>query len=53
MHVYEKGSTYINENGYKQIAVAAKAGIPATTFNAILNGNVPCMLMIYVPYVLP
>ncbi len=39
MHVYEKVRTYINENGYKQIAVAAKAGIPATTFNAILNGK--------------
>ena len=39
MHVYEKVRTYINENGYKQIAVAAKAGIHATTFNAILNGK--------------
>lgn len=39
MHVYEKVRAYINENGYKQVAVANRAGIPKTTFNAIMNGK--------------
>lgn len=39
MHVYEKVRAYINENGYKQVAVADRAGIPKTTFNAIINGK--------------
>ena len=39
MRVYEKVRAYIKENGYKQIAIAQKAGIPTTTFNAIMNGK--------------
>lgn len=39
MGVYEKVRSYIDENGLKQVAVAEKAGIPKTTFNAILNGK--------------
>ena len=39
MHVYEKVRTYIDNNGYKQVAIADKAGIPKATFNAILNGK--------------
>jgi len=37
--VYEKVRTYIDDNGYKQVTIAEKAGIPKTTFNAILNGK--------------
>lgn len=39
MHVYEKVRAYIEQNGYKQVAIAHKAGIPKTTFNAIMNGK--------------
>ena len=39
MGVYEKVRSYIDENGIKQVSVAQKAGIPKTTFNAILNGK--------------
>ena len=39
MHVYEKVRAYIDENGYKQITIANKTGIPKTTFNAIMNGK--------------
>lgn len=39
MRVYEKVRTYIDDNGYKQAAIADKAGIPKATFNAILNGK--------------
>lgn len=39
MHVYEKVRTYIDANGYKQVTIAKKAGIPKTTFNAIMNGK--------------
>lgn len=39
MGVYEKVRSYIDENGLKQVTVAEKAGIPKTTFNAILNGK--------------
>lgn len=39
MHVYEKVRAYIEENGYKQVTIAQKAGIPTTTFNAIMNGK--------------
>lgn len=39
MKVYEKVRTYIDDNGYKQVTIAEKAGIPKTTFNAILNGK--------------
>lgn len=39
MRVYEKVRTYIEENGYKQVAVAQKAGISKATFSAILNGK--------------
>lgn len=39
MRVYEKVRTYIDDNGYKQVAIADKAGIPKATFNAILNGK--------------
>lgn len=39
MHVYEKVRAYIDEKGYKQVTIARKAGIPKTTFNAIMNGK--------------
>ena len=39
MKVYEKVRAYIEENGYKQIAIAEKIGISKATFNAILNGK--------------
>lgn len=39
MHVYEKVRAYIEQQGYKQVAIANKAGIPQTTFNAIMNGK--------------
>ncbi|MBQ7955659.1 MAG: helix-turn-helix transcriptional regulator [Lachnospiraceae bacterium] len=39
MHVYEKVRAYIEQQGYKQIVIANKAGIPPTTFNAIMNGK--------------
>lgn len=39
MHVYERVRSYIIENGYKQVAIAKKSGIPTTTFNAIMNGK--------------
>lgn len=39
MHVYEKVRAYLNENGFKQNAVAKKAGISDAAFNAILNGK--------------
>ena len=39
MRVYEKVRTYIDEHGYKQVAVTQKAGIPKNTFNAIMNGK--------------
>lgn len=39
MKVYEKVRAYLSDNGLKQKAVAQKAGIPNTTFNAILNGK--------------
>ena len=39
MSVYEKVRAYIEENGYKQMNVAKRAGIPYSTFNAILNGK--------------
>lgn len=39
MHVYEKVRAYIEQQGYKQVAVANKAGIPQTTFNAIMKGK--------------
>lgn len=39
MHVYEKVRAYIDDNGYKQVVVAEKAGISKTTFNAIMNGK--------------
>lgn len=39
MHVYEKVKSYIIENGYKQVSIAKKCGIPSTTFNAIMNGK--------------
>ncbi len=39
MKVYEKVRSYLNENGFKQIVIAQKAGIPNTTFNAMLNGK--------------
>lgn len=37
--VYQKVRTYIDDNGFKQVAVAQKAGIPNVTFNAIMNGK--------------
>lgn len=39
MRVYEKVRAYIDEKGYKQVTIAHKAGIPKTTFNAIMNGK--------------
>lgn len=39
MKVYEKVREYLEQNGLKQKAVAEKAGIPNTTFNAIMNGK--------------
>ena len=39
MEVYKKVRTYIESNGYKQIAVADKAGISKVTFNAMMNGK--------------
>jgi predicted transcriptional regulator len=39
MNVYEKVRSYIDDHGLKQTAVAKKAAIPMTTFNAILNGK--------------
>ena len=39
MKVYEKVRAYIEHHGLKQKIVAEKAGIPNTTFNAIMNGK--------------
>lgn len=39
MHVYEKVRAYLDANGLKQKVIAEKAGIPNSTFNAILNGK--------------
>lgn len=39
MHVYEKVRLYIENNHLKQVSVAKMAGIPSTTFNAMLNGK--------------
>lgn len=39
MEVYKKVRDYIEENGYKQVAIAEKAGISKVTFNAMLNGK--------------
>lgn len=37
--VYQKVRLYLKEHGIKQVSVAQKAGIPISTFNAILNGK--------------
>ncbi len=39
MEVYKKVRAYIEENGYKQLGVAQKAGISKVTFNAMMNGK--------------
>jgi len=39
VHVYEKVRAYIEQQDYKQVIIANKAGIPQTTFNAIMNGK--------------
>lgn len=39
VEVYKKVREYIEDNGYKQVAIAEKAGISKVTFNAILNGK--------------
>ncbi len=39
LRVYEKIRAYIRDNGLEQAAVGQKAGIPQTTFNAILSGE--------------
>lgn len=39
MYVYEKVRAYIEDNGIKYVAVAKKAGIPVSTFSAIMNGK--------------
>ncbi len=39
MRVYENVRTYIKKKGLNQSAVAKKAGIPKSTFTAMLNGE--------------
>lgn len=39
MEVYKKVRAYIEENGYKHLAVAQKAGFSKVTFNAMMNGK--------------
>lgn len=39
MHVYKRVRQYLDDNHLKQISVAKKAGIPVSTFNAMLNGK--------------
>ena len=39
MEVYKKVRAYIEENGYKQLAVAQRAGISKVTFNAMMNAD--------------
>ena len=39
MEVYKKVRAYIEENGYKQLAVAQKTGMSKVTFNAMMNGK--------------
>ena len=39
MKVYEKVREYIIANGYKQVAIAKKAGIPSATFNSLMKGE--------------
>ena len=39
MKVYKKVREHIIANGYKQVAIAKKAGISKATFNAIMNGK--------------
>lgn len=39
MEVYKKVRIYIEEHGYKQLAVAQRAGISKVTFNAMMNGK--------------
>ncbi len=39
MKIYENVHTYIKNKGLNQSAVAKKAGIPNSTFTAILNGK--------------
>lgn len=39
MEVYKKVRSYIEENGYKQLVVAQRAGISKVTFNAMMNGK--------------
>lgn len=39
MEVYKKVRAYIEDNGYKQVAIAEKVGISKVTFNAMLNGK--------------
>lgn len=39
MHIYEKVRAYMDDSGLKQVAVAKKAGIPKSTFTAIMNGE--------------
>ena len=39
MRVYENIRTYIKKNGLNMSGVAAKAGIPQSTLNAMLSGK--------------
>lgn len=39
MEVYKKVREYIEENGYKQLSIAQKAGFSKVTFNAMMNGK--------------
>lgn len=41
MCVYEKIRAYIDEKGLEHATIAQKAGIPETTFTAIMNGKQP------------
>ena len=39
MEVYKRVRAYIEQNGYKQLAVAQRANISKVTFNAMMNGK--------------
>lgn len=39
MKAYQAVRTFIERAGLKQISIARKAGIPNSTFNAIMNGK--------------
>lgn len=39
VEIYKKVQAYIKESGYKQVSVAQKAGIPNSTFYAMMTGR--------------